>query len=132
LGPQRFELAVFPHAGTWSEAGVNRAALEWAVPAVAHEDIPHKGELQPEFSLVEVRGDALFSTFKRSEDGRCAVLRLYNPSSREAEVEVIFGKPPARIWKARLDETEIEELPTGSTLKLRLGPCKVETLKLEF
>jgi len=132
LGPQTFELAVFPHAGTWSDAGVIRAALEWAVPVVAHEDIPHKGELQPEFSLVEVRGDALFSTFKRSEDGRCAVLRLYNPSSREAEVEVIFGKPPARIWKARLDETEIEELPTGSTLKLRLGPCKVETLKLEF
>jgi len=38
----------------------------------------------------------------------------------------------ARVWRARLDETELEELKAGASLKLKLGPYKVETLKLEF
>ncbi|MEM4454159.1 MAG: glycoside hydrolase family 38 C-terminal domain-containing protein [Thermofilaceae archaeon] len=131
LGTQSFELTVIPHTGSWSDAGVHKAALEWAVPGLAHEDVPHPGELPPEFSLLEVEGDPLlFSTMKRSEDGRALVLRIYNPSPREVEARVAPRWKAMRVWRARLDETPIEALGAGE-VKLRMGPYKVETLRLE-
>jgi len=133
-GVRRFELSVIPHTGSWLEARVDRAALEYVVPGVAHEDLPHSGGLPPEYSLLEVRGGPiLFSTLKRSVDGRSVVLRLYNPSPREAEVEVVFYRRPRRAWRARLDEREVEELRGGlDAVRLRIPPYKVETLKLEL
>ena len=130
-GPQAFELAVIPHSGAWDEAGVHKAALEWAVPALAHEDIPHGGDLPPEFSLLEVEGDPLvFSAMKRGEDGRSLVLRIHNPSPRsvKARLSVRWGR--FRVWRARMDETPLEELGLNGA-ELTLGPYKVETLKLQ-
>lgn len=131
LGLQSFELTIIPHTGSWSEASVHKAALEWAVPALAHEDVPHSGELPPEFSLVEVEGDPLLSsTLKRSVDGRGLILRIYNPSPRYVDAKLSLRWKPMVVWRARLDETPLERLGAGE-VELRIPPCKVETLRLE-
>ena len=133
-GVRRFELSIIPHTGSWLEAGVDKAALEYVVQGVAHEDIPHSGDLSPEHSLLEVKGGpALFSTLKRSIDGRRVVLRLYNPSPEKAEVEVALYRKARRAWRARLDEEEVEELHGDlGVIRLSIPPYKIETLKLEL
>ncbi len=132
-GLRRFELCVIPYSGSWAEAGVHRAALEYVVPGTAHEDIPHKGDFPPQYSLIEVEGDPLlFSALKRSSDGKGIVLRVYNPAPREAAASVKLNFKPQRVFRARLDETPVEELAPSSELKLRVGPYKVETVKVEL
>ncbi|MCS7104266.1 MAG: glycosyl hydrolase-related protein [Thermofilaceae archaeon] len=134
LGSSSFEFTIIPHGFTWSEAGVHKLALEWAVPSIAHEDLPHYGELGPEYSLLEVEGDPLlFSTFKKSIDGRGVVLRVYNPSSIQVKALLKFHRRPVKAWKARLDETVLEEIPINqSVASVVLEPYKVMTVKLEF
>ena len=133
LGTRSFELSIIPHKGYWDDAHIHRLALEYVIPGIAHEDITHKGELPPEYSLLEVEGELiLFSTFKRSVDREGAILRIYNPSSRSIKARIILHKRPRKVFRTRLDEKELIELKEGDAIEVCLDPYKIETLKIVF
>ncbi|MEM1508257.1 MAG: glycoside hydrolase family 38 C-terminal domain-containing protein [Thermofilaceae archaeon] len=132
-GLRKFELCIIPYSGSWAEAGVHRTALEYVAPGLAHEDIPHKGDLPSQYSLLEVNSDLLlFSALKKSLDGRGFILRIYNPTPREVPASVKLNIKSRRVFRTRLDETPVEELMPSSELKLKIMPYKVETIKVEL
>ncbi|MEM2217692.1 MAG: glycosyl hydrolase-related protein [Thermofilaceae archaeon] len=112
---------------------MHRTALEYVAPGLAHEDIPHKGDLPSQYSLLEVNSDLLlFSALKKSLDGRGFILRIYNPTPREVPASVKLNIKSRRVFRTRLDETPVEELMPSSELKLKIMPYKVETIKVEL
>lgn len=133
LGIRSFELSIIPYSGSLYEAGVHKLALEYIVPGIAHEDISHKGELPPQYSLLEVEGDPiLFSTFKRGIDGKSIILRIYNPSPHTTKARITLHKRPHRLLRARLDEEDITELEIKPTVEIPLKPYRIETIKILF
>lgn len=130
-----YRLAVLPHAGSWAEAEVWREALAHAVPPRARTTLAHPGELPPTLGLLEVEGKNLvLSAVKGAEDGDGVVVRVYNPDRAPRSGWLRCVRAPARATRARLDETELEELavePDGR-VPLELPSGRIETVRLRW
>src|SRR5699024_12424011 len=69
-----FTYALFPHAGTWKEAGTVREAYQLNLPAYAVQG----GHAGKSFSYAAVEPEnVVLETVKQAENGEGVVLRLY-------------------------------------------------------
>lgn len=137
LGPQEFEFALLPHAGTWNDASLTKEAEAYLHPFVAAEfgKGQKAGQLPLESSsFVNVKGDGVvFSGIKRAENGTDWIVRFFNPRQEKVAAEISFLKEPKAVSKVRLDETPEEELElkTGK-LSLDVPAGKIMTLAVTF
>lgn len=89
-GIQRFRYAIFPHQGSWQEAGTVRRAAE-----INHGPVALAGNMGPEgflplaaaFLEVEPRS-VVAQVLKQAEDGDGLVVRLYESSGEAARATV--------------------------------------------
>jgi alpha-mannosidase len=113
-GPQRFEYALIPHAGSWLEGDCLAAASEYRTPLLVEADLPHGGDLPPRFSMLSLEHTGTVAPFqsclKPAEDGSGAlVLRLWNPEGAQT-AGLTAGIPLQRIALASLDERVTKEV----------------------
>jgi alpha-mannosidase len=131
-GEHEFRYSIYPHAGSWEEAGVYEEVERLSVPLEIAQAGPHGGDLPQRLGLLSVSpSNAVVSALKQSEDGAAVVLRLFNPTTKALPVEI---KTHAKILAAHL--LTLEELPAkklapaGKSVKFSLAPKKIETVKL--
>ncbi len=131
-GVHTFEYRIHPHAGPYDAGGVLETADSVAAPlepvqsGVSHGDLPQRhGFLEIEPATIQL------SAYKRAENGRGWILRLYNPCERETSC-TITAQPINRASTAALDETPEQELPVkDGRVSLTIAPKKIVTLLLE-
>ncbi len=133
-GRHEFTYSLLPHAKTFQEALVARAAAELNVPVVARETKPRKGALPAQFSLVECSSDAVIvDTIKPAEDRKGIVLRLYESHGSHADATLTFGVEIAGAEIVNLLEERINgrlDILRGRGIELSLKPFEVVSLRV--
>ncbi|HUS16266.1 MAG TPA: glycoside hydrolase family 38 C-terminal domain-containing protein, partial [Chloroflexia bacterium] len=104
LGPHTFEYAVLPHSGDWLAGGVPPEAEAYVTPVWSAPLGSADGSLPAAAGFYALEpAELLFSTCKRSEDGRALVLRGYNTAPHPLTATLRLGMP-ARVLRANLAE----------------------------
>jgi alpha-mannosidase len=145
LGPWRFGFAVLPHAGTWHDADVSRAAEQYQLPfvvaagatrgaaagaAIKPEDRAPTGRDAPGPDGISLEGDGVVLLALRRRGGELE-LRLLARTDRPT-VAVIAGRP----WSGARDVDLLgrpgaqRSLGSDGTLRLELGPWEIRTVRL--
>ncbi len=119
LGNGQFTYYLYPHKGDWFEGEVYKRALEvWSkLRVIRTKRVEKKAK---EFSFIKT--DAVVGALKKAEDGEGYILRLYNPSKEELEVEL----PKEGIEVDMIELNELEE--TGKKVKLK--PFEIKTIRI--
>jgi alpha-mannosidase len=131
-GIQRFEYALAFGQAPWRS--LIPAARAFTVPLRTHTGPCAEGVLPPTAALVEARPPAIvISALKGAEDGRGAILRVYNDDTVAHSAELAWLIPVVRVTRVDLAETDLEvlwskaeckglnvEVPAGGILSLRL------------
>jgi len=129
-----FQYALMPHLGTWAQARVYRAGLEFNHPLIVRPAAAHVGSLPPRWGLLEINAcNVVLSACKPGRDGSM-VIRIY-----EAE-----GKPVTKVTlrlRAKILAANEANLLEDSGRKLRiqdnavqfdLHPFEIKTFKLRL
>ncbi|MFA4700440.1 alpha-mannosidase [Pyrococcus kukulkanii] len=115
-GKGEFTYYLYPHKGYWFEGEVYKRALEvWSPLRVTKGSSGKK-----RFSLM--RTNAVVGTIKLSEDEDGYIIRLYNPSKSDLEVEI----PSEGV------EVDIPELKVLGKVgkRVKLGAFEIKTIKV--
>ena len=129
-GEHRFTYAVYPHPGDWTEAGVVREAFALNSPLV-----PVRGREAPAGPFVVTEGlELALGGLKKSEDGRCAILRLYEPLGARGRTTLRFPGGLTAAEKTNLleDSGGIPVEVEGEGIRLEVRPFEVITLRLKL
>ncbi|MBN1477637.1 hypothetical protein JXA47_12855 [Candidatus Sumerlaeota bacterium] len=130
LGPQRFQFALYPHAGDCHASACWRESQRFNTPVRVVQAGRGRGERGPASGLIRIDNPRIAVTaVKRAEESDRLVVRLFNASDRDETAEITLGFPAATVHLARLDETGIREIPVkGSAFSLTIVPHRIETL----
>ncbi|HOE65797.1 MAG TPA: glycoside hydrolase family 38 C-terminal domain-containing protein [Candidatus Hydrogenedentes bacterium] len=134
-GDHEFEYLVYPHAGDWEAAEVQREAEKLSVPMEPAQTAAYKGKgLDPSHSFLSVEPAALMlSAIKQSEDGKGVVVRVFNPTDKPVKGLLAAGKKIKAAQVLDLEENVAGQAvvgPKGAVLDV--GRKKILTLKLSF
>ncbi len=111
-GQQRFRLALVPHRGAWSEAGLTRRAIEHNQPPTVLIESHHDGDLPLVASYGTVEpSSVVVGALKVAEDGGDLVVRVAETEGRAVDA---VAELPA--WDRRLET--------------RLGPWQIRTFRI--
>lgn len=103
-----FTYALFPHAGTWKEAGTVREAYQLNLPAYAVQG----GHAGKSFSYAAVEPqNVVLETVKQAENGEGVVLRLYECENARTKTVVRLPEGAKEAYLTNLLEEIQEELP---------------------
>jgi len=128
------DYALVPHAGTWQQAQVYRAGLEFNNPLVVRSVDAHPGAMPQRWGLLQVSApNAVVSALKPSRDGEVA-LRIYEASGQSLQnAKVHFALPLASAREANLIEDPGKQLEIkGDTISFDLHPYEIRTFRLRF
>ena len=133
-GKMSFKYNIYPHKGSWVEAGALVEADRVNLPVEVAQVGPHKGDLPKCMSFCEINPTNLaLSAFKKAERTDNVVMRLFNPTWETIEGSVKFYTDIKAAWLTNMNEERREELkPDGKELKLSVAKKKIVTLELEF
>lgn len=112
-GPVAFRFALRPH-GPFDPGAAHRFAAGLGQPLLL---LPAQGPAPSGRSRLRVSGGAVVTAFKPSDDGKAWILRLYNPSGRDARVEVAWDDPRPRAVR-RSGTSEAPGAPVQGPLDL--------------
>ncbi len=135
LGEERtFDYALVPHRGSWQEAGVYRAGLEFNNPLIARTVARHAGTLPRRWGLIEVsQPNVVISALKMGDEGS-VILRVYEAAGKPTSGMKI--KLPHRALSAsevNLIEQPIQKLDLQSdSLSFDLRPYEIKTFRFEL
>ncbi len=132
-GEHQFEYRIYPHAGAWDAAEVQREAEALSTPLELAQAGPYAGKgLPPRHSFLEVAPSGLvLSALKRAEDGKGLVVRLFNPTEKEIRGKVTCGATLKSAEELSLEEKRVAVLkPAGRSVAVRVKPKKIVTLRL--
>jgi len=89
-GEQTLCWRLVPHAGSWADAGVVRAAHDLNAPLTVLREYAHPGDLAKvgSFVTVDPPEQLVATALKQTEAGDDLVLRLYEPAGRPARARV--------------------------------------------
>lgn len=140
-GHHEFTCSLLPHAGTWREAATPRAALECHSPLAAvaveqaHKSVQPQAAEQASFAAVSPSGVVLSAIRPLGATGGPVELRLYETLGRATDAVVRLASPVksavATDFLGRPSQG-VEKLEVrGNEIRLRLGPWKIATLRVE-
>jgi alpha-mannosidase len=135
-GVHRFTYTLFPHPGSWQEAGTLRQAAQLNQPVLATVVEGGTGALRSGQAGVRCRpASAVVSALKLAEDqpaeGRAIIVRIYEAHGQPAEVTLSPAWPVARAEEVDLIERHTADLiVVDGPVKLVLGPHEFKTIKL--
>ncbi len=134
-GLHEFTYALLPHAGTFQQAHVIRAATELNVPLIAWAVEPSPGTLPASSRFVQCDNDAVVvETLKPAEDGDGLVARLYESHGSHAKATLTFAGAVKSVRHVDLLEQPLSDdiglEHEGARVSLRLRPFQVVTLRI--
>ena len=126
--------ALLPHKGSWQDAGIVRAGLEFNQPLIVRKVAPHPGTLASRWGFINISApNAVLTSVKESKDGT-TIFRIYESSGHATSgVKIVFTGKSLTANEANLLED------TGAKLKIRdnsvqfdLHPFEIKTLKVKL
>lgn len=140
----RFNYALYPHEGSWREANVPAAAMEYNHPLIPCQLEVHTGFLPEQMAFLEVAGENVIVTAMKPKGNPTAslsqaeadasswvTLRLYETFGRTAESEIRLFTGLAGASAANLLEERQGKLAlTNGILKADVSPFSIETYEL--
>ena len=124
-----FTYALYPHAGTWREAGTEQEALNLNVPVKAFSGAPEKD--RREFLSVD-RRNVVLETVKKAENGDGIIVRLYEVENARTKVTLHCDET---ILSA--EETDLLENPIEGAIAVKeneisftIKPYEIRTIRI--
>jgi len=134
-GRHEFTYSLLPHAGSFQDAGVVRAAAELNVPVIAIATDAHSGKLPATFRFVECNNPAaVIETIKPAEDGKGTIVRLYESHGSHANVTLKFADAAKAAEHVNLLEQPYDEdialTTSGNEVSFRMRPFQIVSLRV--
>jgi len=135
-GSYTFRYGVFPFDGEFEAGTIVETSQQFDARPLAKQLRPDSNAALPSLSLFELTPHSLQVTaLKKSEDGKYLCLRFYNPDEKPLRAGLKGDLQVKRVWKARADETIIEELPLEGDspidLRLHIDGAEIVTLLID-
>jgi alpha-mannosidase len=123
-----FTYSLYPHAGTWREAGTAREAACLNQPAYA---VPEAAD-DLDYSLFRIDAENMMAdTVKKAEDGNGIILRMYEYQNRRGKASVRLADRIAKVSECDLMENELAELPyDGREFSFDYKPYEIKTFRV--
>ncbi|NOY76685.1 MAG: alpha-mannosidase [Calditrichaeota bacterium] len=133
-GYQDFSYLLYPHTGSWREAGTARLAVEYNRPLIVFRAKPHRGNLPKEKSFVQVTPENVFlNVVKKAEDSTCWILRLVEMYGKTARVTVHLDQKIVSVQETDLLERKLRALrPEGNGFRFEIKPHEIRTFRVCF
>lgn len=135
VGHQVIRYAAQPHAGSWKDAGIVRAAYDYDTPVSTIETTAHRGRMPAAFSWLNVSApNVVISAIKKSEVGNDLIVRLYETAGRPAHVRLNIGFPV--VWAKECNglERPLKDgrriVTTAHSLLFTVKPHDIVTLRI--
>lgn len=133
FGTLEYEYALYPHTGTWDQARVLPTAYTFKVPLKAIQGVPTNGNLPMNGQFFDFNtGDKMMiSALKQAEDKNGYILRVWNTSGEDLNVEAKTSLPIIKAYETKLNETDILEIPVRKLqFKFTLGKHQIKSIRL--
>lgn len=133
-GEHHLTYSFFPHPGHWTTSDVVNEAFALNSPLI----VTAGGTGEPDFGFVEADGLPIaVGSLKPADIGDGVILRVYEPHGARGEVDLRFRQSVRQVERVNLMEEsdESKEAPTlegGNTVRLKLGPFEVVTLRIVY
>jgi len=131
-GIHSYRYALYPHFGGWKASGVAQRGYELNNPLIPVVEPPHKGELPPAFSFINIEPENLILTaVKKAEDGKELILRLYEVWGKKCVARISLKKTIQSAYKEDLLEKDLQGLKfSENLLETTVDPYEIVTLKV--
>ncbi len=133
IGKMEYEYAVYPHTGDWAEGRVLQAAYDYKVDIKAIKGVTKDGVLPTTASIISVNPEnkVMVSAIKQAEDGNGTVIRLWNTTGENIDLEVSTILPVKAVKEIKMDESFIRDVEfTDGKFTADMGPHKILTFVL--
>lgn len=130
-----FTYVLYPHAGTWQQAGTIQHGYDANYTLRATQVEAHQGEMKPEHSFVSTDSDhVVITAIKKAETGNALIVRFFEWAGKGGNVSL---EVPAGATAATL--TNLMEHPeggplsiAGNTLSVPVTPFEIQTVRLDY
>lgn len=129
-----FTYSIFPHQGSWKEAGTVNQAYLLNNPLEAAVKENEGGTLPDAYSFVTCSQDnVVVEVVKKAEDEEAVIVRLYECFNRRTDVSLVFAEDIKSVCECDMLEADMDEwTPDGRKVSFRMKPFEIKTLKLRF
>jgi alpha-mannosidase len=133
-GRHRFTYALYPHAGTWKEAGTVQRGYELNYGLMARVESPHTGVLSASHSFAALEpGNLVLTAMKNAEDGHGIVFRFYESAGRNTQARLRLPPSARQAVETNLMEKEEKVLPVADgEVVLPVGAHEIKAVKVDF
>ncbi|MGN0179821.1 MAG: alpha-mannosidase [Monoglobaceae bacterium] len=131
-GHHSFTYSLYPHSDNFKQGGTIQEAYLLNRPLEAIET-SGGGSLPDEFSLVSCDCDNIVvETVKEAENGNGIIVRLYDAWNKKSKPALKFGFEAKKVSLCDMLENPIEEIGSGSEIKLSVSNFEIITLFIEI
>ncbi len=133
-GKHEIEYALYPHAGTWRDAGTTRRSLEYNRPPIAIVTTAHKGTLPSSDSFISISpSNVILTSLKKEEEGSAWVVQYYEAEGNATEVVLTLPREVKKAVTSNFLEEDAGFLPFKKReVKIPTRANSVVTLKVWF
>ncbi|WP_379164092.1 alpha-mannosidase [Paenibacillus sp. sgz5001063] len=135
LGEHTAQLMLIPHSGDGITSGTYAKAYQFQVPWTVFQTGVHNGAIPSGYSPLSWKGtEAAFSSMKMNETTGDLLLRWYNMSELQAQLEVGLELPHEHLYCTGILEERTAPLPHSedTQYQLELGPCEIATFGIHL
>jgi len=131
-GEHDFVYSLYPHVGSWQDGGTVKAGFSLNVPADLCVQEATSAAVPASFVTVD-HGSVVLDTFKKAEDGRGYILRLYESCGKGGQVKLTFAKTPKTVTACSMMECDEETFNTsGNAFTFETTPYCIHSYRIEF
>ncbi len=134
-GRQRFQYAIYPHAGAWKQALTVRRGYEFNYPLTAEQVLAHTGALPAEHTWGSVENaNVTLTAVKKAEDADALVFRMYEWAGTASEVKLHVPAGASYAVESNLmEKVEGEHLAmSGDVVTVPIKPYEIVTVEVAY
>ena len=132
LGLNTFTYSLYPHAGTWRDAGTVREAFRLNLPLEAYCVTDGAGEGGGKAFLSVSAPNVIVDAVKRAQDGGGVILRMYEAEGKRGDVTVTLPRAVQSVTENNLMEEPAEGALTheADRFTFAINPFEVRTFRV--
>lgn len=134
IGVNTFCYALYPHAGTWSDADTVNEAFKLNLPLKVFTGCKGSGKAG-ERSFISVSGKGVIvDAVKQAQNGSGVILRVYEAEGKREKAVVTLPAVPVSVSECNMMEEDIKlsEFDYADGFRFTLKPFEVKTFRIIF
>ena len=138
LGHHILHYAIYPHTGNWESGNVLQWTESFHLPLLPTQTTPHNGiKLPQEKSFINISPPSVaICAFKKSENKKSLIARLFNPTEQKQDVKVTINFPFKGVQLVSFNEIPLEKSSTlkvkNNTIYFEIPKKKIITLMIKL